>query len=57
MREIEVDRGGRVLRARDAGALSGRAQLVMPDGEGHLGLFEHLGEILAELTRPGAALG
>jgi pimeloyl-ACP methyl ester carboxylesterase len=30
-----------------------RAQLVMRDGEGHLGLFEHPGEILGELTRPG----
>ena len=104
MREMEVDRGGRVLRARDAGDPSGpavmyfhgtpgsrldlsfdlgaarcpvvlwygsddklappeygrylaqhlpQAQLVMRDGEGHMGLFEHLGEILAELTRPG----
>jgi len=30
-----------------------QAQLVVRDGEGHMGLFEHLGEILGELTRPG----
>jgi hypothetical protein len=33
------------------------AQLVTRDGEGPLGLFEHLGEILGELARPGAAPG
>src|SRR5262249_22889296 len=30
-----------------------QARLVMRDGEGHMGLFEHLGEILDELTKPG----
>jgi pimeloyl-ACP methyl ester carboxylesterase len=34
-----------------------QAQLVMRDGEGHMGLFDHLGEILGELTRPVAAPG
>jgi len=34
-----------------------RAQLVIRDGEGHMGLFEHLGEILDALTRPGSAPG
>ena len=34
-----------------------QAQLAIRDGEGHMGLFEHLGEILGELTRPGSAPG
>jgi pimeloyl-ACP methyl ester carboxylesterase len=29
-----------------------RAELVMRDGEGHLGIFEHLGEMLDALTAP-----
>jgi pimeloyl-ACP methyl ester carboxylesterase len=29
------------------------ARLVMRDGEGHLGIFEHLGEMLDALTGPG----
>jgi pimeloyl-ACP methyl ester carboxylesterase len=31
-----------------------RAHLVLRDGEGHLGIYEHLGEILDVLTEPGA---
>lgn len=30
-----------------------RAQLIMRDGEGHLGIFEHLGEMLDALTESG----
>jgi pimeloyl-ACP methyl ester carboxylesterase len=29
-----------------------RARLVLRDGEGHLGIFEHLGEMLDSLTQP-----
>ena len=29
-----------------------RARLVLRDGEGHLGIFEHLGEMLDALTQP-----
>ena len=29
------------------------ARLVVHDGEGHLGIFEHLGEMLDTLTEPG----
>ena len=29
----------------------------MRDGEGHMGLFEHLGEILGEMTRAGLRAG
>jgi hypothetical protein len=29
-----------------------RARLVVHDGEGHLGIFEHLGEMLDALTEP-----
>jgi hypothetical protein len=32
-----------------------QARLVKRDGEGHMGLFEHLGEILDELIKPGPA--
>jgi pimeloyl-ACP methyl ester carboxylesterase len=32
-----------------------RARLVLRDGEGHLGIYEHLGEMLDDLTRPDAA--
>jgi pimeloyl-ACP methyl ester carboxylesterase len=30
-----------------------RARLVLRDGEGHLGIYEHLGEMLDALTEPG----
>ncbi len=30
----------------------GRDRLVLRDGEGHLGIFEHLGEMLNTLTAP-----
>jgi len=29
-----------------------RAQLIVRDGEGHFGIFEHLGEMLDTLTEP-----
>jgi pimeloyl-ACP methyl ester carboxylesterase len=32
-----------------------RARLVLREGEGHLGIFEHLGEMLDALTEPGTA--
>ena len=31
------------------------ARLVLRDGEGHLGIYEHLGEMLEALTAPGTA--
>ena len=31
------------------------ARLVLRDGEGHLGIYEHLGEMLDALTEPGSA--
>jgi len=34
-----------------------QARLVLRDVEGHLGIHEHLGEILAALTGPGPAPG
>jgi hypothetical protein len=46
VREIEIDRGDRVLRVRDAGD---------PDGEGHFGIMEHPGEMLDALTGPEPA--
>jgi hypothetical protein len=32
-----------------------RARLVLRDGEGHLGIYEHLGEMLDALTEPDTA--
>jgi pimeloyl-ACP methyl ester carboxylesterase len=32
-----------------------QARLVLRDGEGHLGIYEHLGEMLEALTEPGTA--
>jgi pimeloyl-ACP methyl ester carboxylesterase len=32
-----------------------RARLVLRDGEGHLGIYEHLGEMLDALTEAGTA--
>ena len=32
-----------------------RARLVLRDGEGHLGIYDHLGEMLKALTEPDAA--
>jgi pimeloyl-ACP methyl ester carboxylesterase len=34
-----------------------QARLVMRQGEGHLGIYEHLGEMLDALTGPGPAPG
>jgi len=31
------------------------ARLAVRDGEGHLGIYEHLGEMLDALTEPGTA--
>jgi hypothetical protein len=69
MREIEIDRGDRVLRVRDAGEPGGTAviyfqwlsrtvldaRLVMREGEGHFGIYEHLGEMPGALTAPAPA--
>jgi hypothetical protein len=54
MREIEIDRGtgycGSVTRVSPA-----KPRLVMREGEGHFGIYEHLGEMLGALTEPAPA--
>jgi hypothetical protein len=54
MREIEIDRGtgycGSVTRVSPA-----EPRLVMREGEGHFGIYEHLGEMLGALTEPAPA--